>query len=289
MMQPVLSVVIANYNYGRFLEDAIKSVLTQGVSDSVELIICDAESTDNSVDVIKRYQDNIAWWCSEKDKGQSDAFNKGFSHAKGKFLTWLNADDWFAPNALKTVIRYIENNPNCEWFAGGGCRVDANGRIMKFNRTRKFQTIRANTGDLQTFGPSSFFARSLYERAGGRVDESFHYAMDVELWERFYHIGKVKYRVIPGYIWMFRVHESSKTASEDAGIVVVHDHTNKAWFRMHEENLIIRERYAKYKLNWWRRIISLSPYENIMSIVDTKRFRGRLWTDFFPKENTKRD
>ena len=89
-LQPLLSIVIANYNYGRFLEEAIQSVLMQDAGDLAELIICDAESTDNSVEVIKKYEKHITWWCSEKDGGQSAAFNKGFSHARGKFLTWLN-------------------------------------------------------------------------------------------------------------------------------------------------------------------------------------------------------
>ena len=101
-IQPFVSVVIANYNYGRFLDEAIQSVLNQACND-VELIICDAASTDNSVEVIKKYADRIAWWCSEKDKGQSDAFNKGFSHAKGRFLTWLNADDVMLPGTIEKL------------------------------------------------------------------------------------------------------------------------------------------------------------------------------------------
>ena len=92
MVQPLLSIVIANYNYGRFLEDAIKSVLSQDMGDKVELIICDAASSDNSVEIIKKYADKISWWVSEEDKGQSDAFNKGFAHATGKYGCWLNAD-----------------------------------------------------------------------------------------------------------------------------------------------------------------------------------------------------
>ena len=106
----LLSIVIANYNYGRFLEDAIASVLGQcenpidvdgrpvlpikGCSDEcVELIICDADSKDNSVEVIHKHANSLAWWCSEKDDGQSAAFNKGFAQARGEWLTWLNADD----------------------------------------------------------------------------------------------------------------------------------------------------------------------------------------------------
>ena len=100
MKDPILSIVIANYNYGRFLEDAIRSVCLQNMGDKIELIICDAASTDNSLEIIRKYASKIAWWCSEKDGGQSAAFNKGFSHARGKYLTWLNADDVLVSGCL---------------------------------------------------------------------------------------------------------------------------------------------------------------------------------------------
>lgn len=287
MRRPVLSVVIANYNYGRFLEDAIQSVVGQNENGVVELIVCDAASTDDSVEIIKRYADRISWWCSEKDGGQSAAFNKGFSHAKGRFFTWLNADDWFAPNALRTVLRHIEQYPDCEWFAGGECRVDARGKILRFDRNRSFQRIRAECGELQPNGPSSFFSRALYERAGGYVDESFHYAMDIELWERFYFQAHARFRKVPGYIWMFRAHEASKTAAEEAGVVRPHDESNVAWFRRQAECRLIKEKYAKHTLTLWRRFLSLSPFENIMSRFDTMRYCGEDWRTFFPEKNAR--
>jgi len=83
MSVPLLSIVIANYNYGRFLESAILSVVSQELADKVELIVCDGGSTDDSVEIIKKYSGQISWWVSEKDNGQSDAFNKGFAHARG--------------------------------------------------------------------------------------------------------------------------------------------------------------------------------------------------------------
>ena len=117
-MNPIISIVIANYNFGRFLADAIESVLAQDMGDDVELIICDGGSTDNSIEVIKKYEDKIAWWVSENDGGQSAAFNKGFAHAHGRFLTWLNADDILTRGALRAIANEIHKNPSCEWFVG---------------------------------------------------------------------------------------------------------------------------------------------------------------------------
>ena len=150
-MQPLLSIVIANYNYGRFLEEAIQSVLMQDAGDLAELIICDAESTDNSVEVIKKYEKHITWWCSEKDGGQSAAFNKGFSHARGKFLTWLNADDVMMPGTLKAFEDATARHPDCEWFVGGVMWLDKEMKIIKCGRGRHFSRLRANAGRVRSF------------------------------------------------------------------------------------------------------------------------------------------
>ena len=139
MNKPLLSIVIANYNYGRFLEEAIQSVAHQEGVEKVELIICDAASTDNSVEIIKKYASGlppntsyydwaashptsliphplITWWCSEKDNGQSEAFNKGFSHAKGEWLTWLNADEIYADGVLSALFSLIARKKKAQWI-----------------------------------------------------------------------------------------------------------------------------------------------------------------------------
>jgi len=208
-MQPLFSIVIANYNYGHFLETAIQSVLSQGMGDQVELIICDAASTDNSVDVIGKYEKSLAWWCSEKDRGQSEAFNKGFSHAKGRFLAWLNADDILLPGALKAIARAIDRHPQGRWFVGGSVWGDADLRLTRCFRAHRFSRLRADAGCLMVGGPSSFFERSLWEEVGG-VDEDLHFVMDIDLWYKFYrNAGQIYYRT-KAYVWAFRIHEDSK-------------------------------------------------------------------------------
>ena len=210
-MQILLSIVIANYNYGRFLEDAIRSVLDQA-DDRTELIICDAASTDNSVEIIRKYADRIAWWCSEKDGGQSEAFNKGFSHARGKYLTWLNADDLMVPGSLPKVLSALNRHPECEWFTGNGFRFLEDGTVMEANWGPHWypRFLQCKSSPIVVFGPTSFFTREIYERVG-KIDERLHYAMDNDLWIKFMTAG-IRQRRINCMIWAFRMHEASKTA-----------------------------------------------------------------------------
>ena len=218
----ILSVVIANYNYGRFLEEAMCSIFSQveGVSDGrlmvdgedVELLVCDAGSTDNSVDIIKQHADKIFWWCSEKDKGQSDAFNKGFDHSTGKYLTWLNADDLLVNGALRKIVKALRQHPECDWFTANGFRFLQDGTVMecKWGPNWYPSFLQRNNSPIVCFGPTAFFTRRIYEQVG-KLDVNFHYAMDMDLWIKFIMAG-IKQRRLNVCCWAFRMHADSKTA-----------------------------------------------------------------------------
>lgn len=212
MKDVLLSIVIANYNYGRFLEDAIKSVLSQGAGEKVELIVCDGNSTDNSVEIIKKYADRIAWWVSEKDNGQSNAFNKGFSHARGKYLTWLNADDVMPMGCLVRICRELEEYPDCEWFTGNFFRFTRDGNVIAIGWGPHWYPffLQYQNSPLVIFGPSSVFSKKIYEQVG-KIREDMHYMMDNDLWYRFM-VSGIKQRRINCFCWAFRMHEDSKTA-----------------------------------------------------------------------------
>lgn len=213
MKSSILSIIIANYNYGRFIETAIRSVVDQDGFARCELIVVDGGSTDNSVEVIKKYDDKISWWVSEKDKGQSDAFNKGFAHARGKYLTWLNADDVLLPGALRVIVGEMERYPNIEWFAGATAYF-ADGGTIKAATVPLGNVMPRLLGIpawMRVSGPSSFFSRNLFDRAGG-FDIGLRYVMDIDLWMRFTNLG-TRLKVIDRYLWGFRLHEESKTSS----------------------------------------------------------------------------
>ena len=102
--RPILTVITPSYNQGRFLGETIESVLNQRV-DGLEFIIVDGGSTDESVDVIKKYENRLAFWSSGKDRGQTDAINKGLSRATGELLTYINSDDILYPGSLMAAAR----------------------------------------------------------------------------------------------------------------------------------------------------------------------------------------
>lgn len=208
---PFFSIVIVNYNYGRFLEAAILSILNQSCVD-YELIVVDGGSTDNSVEIIRKYQNSISWWCSEKDSGQSHAFNKGFAKAKGDFLTWLNADDLLMPGTLSAAKTKLLKNPDAKWMTGNFFRFDPGGKVVecKWGPWGMPRLLQGCHAPIAVFGPTSFFSRELYQLVGG-IDESLHYVMDTDLWIRFMAIG-ASYVRLNHYCWAFRMHEMSKTA-----------------------------------------------------------------------------
>ena len=202
MINPLLSIVIANYNYGRFLSEALESVInqcdspkllsgeailpiTERASCGIELLICDGGSQDESVEVIKKYSNYIAWWCSERDGGQSEAFNKGFAHAKGEWITWLNADDLYLEGTFKAFADLVARSPNAEWVTGNKVHYDSvTNKICSVNWGPHIMPplLSRNRASSASFGPSAFWKKKLYARLGG-IDETMHYAMDTQsLW-----------------------------------------------------------------------------------------------------------
>lgn len=127
MIYPKISIITPSYNQGLYLEKTIQSVLEQGYP-NLEYIVLDAGSTDNSVEIIKKYSTSVTHWESKPDKGQADAIYRGFELATGDVIAWINSDDYYLPGSLNAVGEYFIKNPETRWLIGNGFIVDENGR-----------------------------------------------------------------------------------------------------------------------------------------------------------------
>ena len=114
---PLVTIVTPSYNQASYLEETINSVLSQTYP-SIEYIIIDGGSSDGSLEIINKYASRFAKWVSEKDRGQTEAINKGFALAKGEVLAWLNSDDTFLPNTIEEAVSYLSAHPKQAWFMG---------------------------------------------------------------------------------------------------------------------------------------------------------------------------
>ncbi len=185
--RPLFSIVIPTLNQGPYIEDTLLSILWQGY-DNVEIIVVDGGSTDDTATVLERYRPWIAVLISEPDRGQSDAINKGFRHASGSILAWINSDDVFLPGAFRTVLDCFARHPERSWVIGSGDIISAEGTFLRHIPAREgsAETLLAIEDDCFLLQQSCFWRASLWEKAGG-VDESLSLLMDYDLWWRFSH------------------------------------------------------------------------------------------------------
>jgi glycosyltransferase involved in cell wall biosynthesis len=206
---PKITVVMPSYNQGRYLEAAILSVTGQDYP-NFEFIVMDGGSDDESVQIIKRHEQNIDYWVSQKDAGQSDAINRGFERASGHILTWLNSDDLLMPGALREVGEAFLANPDYQWLFGNVVWIDADDRILRCRKGGKYRSVLPRMGILAAYGPSAFFSKDLYNKVGG-LNGDFHYMMDTELWWKFI-INGASFHRLRRYNWALRLHAEAKVS-----------------------------------------------------------------------------
>jgi glycosyltransferase involved in cell wall biosynthesis len=209
---PLVSIVTPSYQQARFLESTIRSVLEQDYP-RLEYIIVDGGSTDGSVEIIQRYADRLAWWVSEKDKGQTDAINKGFARAQGDIFAWLNSDDTYNPGAVSAAVKVLTEHPEVGLVYSDCNYVDEEGRVIGQFRAAQTDYLRLRQGYVHIPQQTMFF-RAKYWQELGPLDPSFYFAMDYDLWTRIARQAPLKY--VQGQSWAnFRIHGSGKTTAAD--------------------------------------------------------------------------
>jgi len=208
---PRVSIVTPSYNQGRFLEETILSVLNQDYP-NLEYIVMDGGSTDNSVEIIKKYEDRLAYWVSEPDKGQSDAINKGFSVATGEIFAWLNSDDMYLPAAIPSVVSFFQAHPGIGCVIGDMAIIGPDSECLFVRKSIPFKLRRTLYAGWIVPQPATFFTRGAFERTG-KLDTELQYQMDYEFFLRMALTG-VRFGNIRRPLAAFRLHKSSKTVSE---------------------------------------------------------------------------
>ena len=265
---PKISIVTPSYNQGDYLEMTIRSVLLQGYP-KLEYIIIDCLSTDNSLEIIKKYEKYIGFWCSEEDEGQSDAINKGVRMSTGDLIAWINSDDFLQPRSLFHVAEMYVRNPSAGVYVGGGQFVDKFGKLILVKEPASdlsFSSLLTWLDDFHFMQPSCFFRRDAWDECGP-LDLGLHCSMDLDLWLKF--AKKYQFFSTTENLSCSRVHEAAKTSqfanmSIVDSCIVLMQHGGEKEARKHLEIMAA-------KLSWNEYYIG-----KILDFPPVKLFRGTI-------------
>lgn len=214
MHYPRISIITPSFNQGSYLEQTIDSVLSQNYP-NLEYMVIDGGSTDNSVEIIKKFSKHLTFWTSEEDNGQSHAINKGLSRSTGEIVNWINSDDYYEPRALKTVAEAFDD-PKITMACfranvfGLQSRISRGTDVFKNNLAKTIAYSRIDQ-------PETFFRKSAIDQMG-LLNESLHYCMDKEWLLRYLlHYGDCGISQNEEIILNFRYHDLSKSVSQRVG------------------------------------------------------------------------
>lgn len=218
---PKISIIMPSFNQGPYLEAAIRSVLSQDYANK-QLIVIDGGSTDNSMEIIQRYQQKLAYSVSEPDLGQADALNKGLSQVTGDIIGWLNSDDCYLPGAFRSIVRAFQKNPNAVVVHGDRIMIDRNGHVSGWTALPAFDP--ATTG-------YTICSETVFWRKTGtndlHFDETLRFAMDVDFFGHLHRRGP--FVKLNAYLGAFRCHAANKSST----IIDVGHTEGQALWRIH--------------------------------------------------------
>lgn len=232
-IKPLITIAVPSYNQGRFLNDALESIFSQNVP--VEVYVADGGSTDNSIEIIKRWAPKLAGWRSHPDRGQTSAINESIAHGTAPFVAWLNSDDVYLDGALSTLLAALETAPASPAVYGQVWNTDKDlQRITRIN-TEPFNRSRLAARCIIS-QPGTLIRRNAWEAVDG-ADETLGMSMDYDLWWRLSEkFGTFLY--INSDVAINRDHEDTKTNTKR------HQHYK-------ESMSIVKKYYGSIPLRWW--------------------------------------
>lgn len=277
-MLPKISIITPCYNAVKYIEQTILSIINQGY-DNLEYIIIDGGSDDGTVDVIKKYEDKITYWVSEKDQGQSDAINKGIIKSTGDVFNWVNGDDYLEKGALETVGKYFQNK-ELDVLCTSTYLFNSSG-IIRVNENTKIDLGLFNLLNTTGLNQQGMFWKMDRIKELKGVNSDFTFSMDLDLWKRYiinYGIKNVIIDpVITGY---FRLSDDSKTGSDfDANFHLFENENNAAlvqYARFAGEKYVnvIQFLYPNFKLE-----LAEKKVHSDLSIENVKNWLNQLLYD----------
>lgn len=281
---PKISLVTPVFNSVRYLEAAIRSVVSQAYP-NLEYIIVDGGSTDGSVVIINKYAAQLHHWSSGPDEGMYDAINKGFAHSSGEIMGWISATDMLHAGSLFTVGNVFQSFPQVEWITGRPTGFSDDGMAVEVLKLRRWSRMAFLAGANRYIQQeSTFWRRSLWEKAGARVDSSRRNGSDFELWVRFFRYAKLY--SVDALIGGFRSHPDSIGLQNLAECHRIHDEIVKTELTQMSNAAILR---AFRKLSsrildfpglekfWRKNILGTLPKLPGMDRAPIIRFRKGEW------------
>jgi len=281
---PKISIVTPSLNQCQFIEETIRSVLLQGYPD-LEYIIIDGGSSDNSVDTIKKYENWLAYWVSEQDRGQAHAINKGIEQCSGPIFAWINSDDFYNMDVFVRVANLMyQNGITRRKFIYGNCvEIDKQSnpvRLMKGGPTNRKMIIRFWRGNAIP-QPSVFMHKKLIEH--DLLNENLQFVMDWELWARL--SDKTSLHYFPIDFAYFRFYDHSKSGTDWICFIEEQRQVLRKYFFEKKINIKIFLEYLKWEI----RFVYHQKIRNILKICllkaageRTYRIIKKLKTKYFP-------
>jgi len=208
---PKVSIVTPSFNQATFLEQTLRSVLEQDYP-NLEYIVIDGGSRDGSLEIIQKYADQLSYWQSQPDQGQTDAINQGFAHASGEIFAWLNSDDLLLPGAVSAAVRALQAHPEAAMVYGDALLINAEGKTIGKFPAAQTDYRKLRRGYVHIPQQASFFRADLWRQVGP-LDVSFYFAMDYDLWVRLAALAPLVY--VPQLWAAFRLHGAGKSIAAD--------------------------------------------------------------------------